>query len=105
VFRPLPLLLGAWLGALPALAQQNVPLECRLDTGSWGRCTMRVERIGEHWWIQTEGQRIEFRHNGRGAITMRRNPAASWQSVSANWTADATLCWDGVCARGAIPLD
>lgn len=103
--RLLPLLLGAWLGALPALAEQTVPLECRLGGGDWGRCTMRVERIGEHWWIRAGEERIEFRHDGRGGITMRREPARTWQAVSASWTADAALCWDGVCARGAIPLD
>lgn len=105
VVRLLPLLMGAWLGAMPGLAQQHVPLECRVDTGSWARCTMRVERIGEHWWIQSGGQRIEFRHDGRGAITMRRSQTSAWQTVSANWMADAVLCWDGICARGAIPLD
>ena len=105
MLRLLPLLLGLLIGGLPALAEQRVPLECSLDAGEWTLCTMQVERIGEHWWITTADQRIEFRHDGRGGITMRRNRATGWQAVTANWTSDAALCWDGVCARGAIPLD
>ena len=88
-----------------ALAQTSVPLECRLGEEPWSTCTMQVERLGEHWWITVGPQRIEFRHDGKGSITMRKGTQASWRSVTANWTADAALCWDGVCARGAIPLD
>ena len=105
VLRLLPLLLGLVLGGAPALAGQHVPLECRLDAGAWTHCTMKVERIGEHWWITSGDQRIEFRHDGRGKITMRRQRSSQWQAVQANWSADATLCWDGICARGEIPLD
>lgn len=100
----LALLLGA-LEGLPAPAQQPVPLECRLGGGSWERCTMRIESVGLHWWIQAGPQAIEFRHDGRGGITMRDGTARQWRSVTASWSADASLCWDGVCARGPIPLD
>lgn len=98
-------LLGVVLLAGPALAQLRVPLECRLDSGAWSRCIMEVERLGEHWWICAGDQRIEFRHDGKGSITMQRGAGSPWQAVRASWSADATLCWDGVCARGAIPLD
>lgn len=103
--RLLPLLLGLLLGGLPALAGQRVPLECSLDAGAWSRCTMEVEQIGQHWWITSGRERIEFRHDGRGRVTMRRTRQAGWQPVTAQWSADAALCWDGVCARGEFPLD
>ena len=103
--RLLPLVLGLLLGGLPAVAEQRVPLECSLDAGAWRLCTMQVERIGQHWWITSGSERIEFRHDGRGGITMRRAQNSSWRAVTPNWTADSALCWDGVCARGAIPLD
>mgnify|MGYP006935497374 CR=1 FL=1 len=105
VLRPIPLLLGLLISAAAVGAELRVPLECSLDAGAWTLCTMQVERIGEHWWITSGDQRIEFRHDGRGGITMRRHRDAGWQAVSASWTADAALCWDGVCARGPIPLD
>jgi hypothetical protein len=100
----LPLGLGA-LAGLPAVAQQPVPLECRLGSGAWTRCTMRVESVGLHWWIQAGPKTVEFRHDGRGGIAMRQGKETQWQKVDASWSADAALCWDGVCARGAIPLD
>ncbi|MEB3306618.1 MAG: hypothetical protein VKK98_00545 [Cyanobacteriota bacterium] len=105
----LVLLLGlAMLTGLPAQAeqvQQPVPLECRLGSGSWTNCTMRVESVGLHWWIQAGPQTIEFRHDGRGGIRMRNGVTTPWRPVVASWSADASLCWDGVCARGSIPLD
>ena len=101
----LPLLVGVVLLAGPAVPLPLVPLECRLDAGAWSRCTMEVVRLGEHWWIRAGDQRIEFRHDGKGGITMRRAAGSPWQAVTASWSAEAALCWDGVCARGAIPLD
>ncbi len=103
--RPPQLLLAALLGVLPVQAQQVVRLECRLDAGVWQQCTMRVERIGEHWWIRTAEARIEFRHDGQGGVAMRREPGQHWRQVATTWATDASLCWDGVCARGEIPLD
>lgn len=100
----LPLVLGLGLVGLPALASQLVPLECRLDAGAWIPCTMAVEQLGEHWWISAGNVRVDFRADGRGGVAMRRGQAP-WRAVSASWTAEAALCWDGVCARGAIPLD
>lgn len=103
--RLLALALGLLIGGEPAAAELLVELECRLDGQPWRRCTMQVERLGEHWWITTDHQRIEFRHDGRGRITMRRSPRGGWRLVSPRWSADAALCWNGVCLRGDIPLD
>jgi len=100
----LPLVLGLGLVGLPALASQLVPLECRLDGGAWIPCTMAVEQLGVHWWISAGNLRVDFRADGRGGVAMRRSKAP-WRAVSASWTAEAALCWNGVCARGAIPLD
>ncbi|MEB3297358.1 MAG: hypothetical protein VKL23_07470 [Cyanobacteriota bacterium] len=66
---------------------------------------MRVESVGLHWWIQAGTQTVEFRHDGRGGIAMRQGKETQWQNVDVSWSADAALCWDGVCARGPIPLD
>ncbi len=81
-----------------------VPLECRLNEGPWQTCQMQVEEIGAHWFLLVGGQRIEFRHDGRGSVTMQRDPGV-WRPVSSRWQEDTSLCWDGVCARGDIPLD
>ncbi|KEF43481.1 MAG: hypothetical protein ER33_01675 [Cyanobium sp. CACIAM 14] len=85
---------------VPAL----ITLECRLADGPWQTCQMQVDQIGVHWFLLVAGERIEFRHNGRGSVTMLR-PSGSWQPVSSRWEADTSLCWDGVCTRGDIPLD
>ncbi len=97
------------LAGLPLLAEerdggQSVPLECRLAGGPWQHCRMRVERVGEHWFLLVGGQQFEFHHDGTGQVTMQQGAGAR-RSVSATWQADASLCWDGVCARGPIPLD
>lgn len=60
--------------------------------------------MGLHWVLRVGGQRFEFRHAGDGAVRMQRD-SGPWQPVTARWQADASLCWDGVCARGPIPLD
>jgi hypothetical protein len=65
---------------------------------------MRVERLGEHWWLELGGRLIEFRHDGHGGVTMRWS-GGPWQPVNSRWQPDGCLCWDGICARGAIPLD
>ena len=81
-----------------------VPLQCRLASGPWRNCNMRVERLGEHWWLELGGRLIEFRHDGHGGVTMRW-PGGPWRPATSRWQADGCLCWDGICARGAIPLD
>lgn len=105
------LLLGL-LGAQEPLAAAEVavsapteaPLRCRLGNGPWQACRMVVDRDGLSWELRIGSERIRFRHDGRGSVTMRRGPHV-WQPVEARWLADASLCWDGVCAQGPIPLD
>lgn len=106
MLRLLALVLGVLIGGMPAAAEPLVvQLECSLDGGAWSPCAMQLVRLGQHWWIVSGEQRIEFRHDGRGRVTMRRSQGEGWQAVSPRWTTDAALCWNGVCARGAIPLD
>ncbi|MEB3265881.1 MAG: hypothetical protein VKN13_04630 [Cyanobacteriota bacterium] len=104
-----PLLLMPLFGAHPLLAQEqgmgsSVSLECRLADGPWQQCRMQVQQVGEHWFLVVGRRQFEFRHDGSGQVTMQQNNGQR-RSVSATWQADASLCWDGVCARGAIPLD
>jgi hypothetical protein len=30
---------------------------------------------------------------------------SGWRPVTAHWHDDTNLCWDGICARGDLPLD
>jgi len=100
------------LGNLPLRAEAAldgdrrgaVALQCRLAGGAWQPCQMQVERVGSHWWLLIGGQKLEFRHDGRGQVTMQRGNG-DWRQVDSRWGDDASLCWDGVCARGDIPLD
>ena len=80
-----------------------VPLECRLGEGPWQECQMRVEQLGAHWFLLIGGRRIEFRHDGRGTVTM--GESGSSRPVTSRWGPDRSLCWNGTCARGEIPLD
>lgn len=80
-----------------------VPLECRLGEGPWQNCQMRVEQLGAHWFLLIGDRRIEFRHDGRGAVTMGEEGRS--QPVTSRWGEDRSLCWNGTCARGDIPLD
>ena len=93
--------------ALPALALPDgsaIPLECRFGDGPWQSCRMEVEQVGIHWFLQVGEQRLEFRHDGTGVVRMQKDPSG-WRPVSSRWEEDTSLCWDGVCARGDIPLD
>jgi hypothetical protein len=65
---------------------------------------MEVVRIGSQWALVVGAQRWEFRHDGRGSVTMQHG-AGSWRPVSSRWKDHNSLCWDGLCARGDIPLD
>lgn len=103
----IPALLGGLLLVHPgamAAERLDVSLQCRLGQGPWQPCRMQVQDVGLRWELLIGGQRIGFRHGGDGAVHMRRSTGL-WQPVEARWQADASLCWDGVCARGAIPLD
>jgi hypothetical protein len=83
---------------------ERVPLRCRLDQGPWKACVMTVTQVGQFWSLEVAGETFAFRHDGRGQVTMRRGQASP-RVVNARWLADQTLCWDGVCAQGAMPLD
>jgi len=81
-----------------------VELRCRMGNGPWRDCLMVVEQIGATWSLQVGSERIDFAHDGRGQVRMQRGRAA-WIPVQSRWGKDATLCWDGICAKGEIPLD
>lgn len=95
------LLSGAWT---PIALGQEVPLQCRLGNGGWQPCSMEVQDVGLHWFLRIGDQRIEFRHSGDGHVRMLQG-AGPWRPVTAEWQSDASLCWDGICAKGPIPLD
>lgn len=99
-------LLGLALVASPCRSAdlERVPLRCRLDQGPWKPCVMTVRQVGQLWSLELAGESFAFRHDGRGQVTMRRGQASP-RVVNARWLADQTLCWDGVCAQGALPLD
>lgn len=91
--------------AAPTTARpQSVPLRCQIDGGRWQPCRMEIESIGEHWWLLIGARRYEFRHDGLGHVTLGdgRDPL---RSVTPRWRPDGSLCWNGLCAQGPIPLD
>lgn len=65
---------------------------------------MTIVRMGEHWWLQVGRARLEFRSDGRGRVTLHK-PVGGSLAVQPVWGEDQALCWDGVCARGDMPLD
>lgn len=93
-------LTGGPIGAAPA----PIPLQCRQQNGPWRACTMLVEEVGQHWWLVIEGERFEFVHDGTGHMRLRQE-GGDWRDVESRWAADTSLCWDGICALGPIPLD
>ncbi len=100
------LLVGPLLAMADARAQSalSLPLECQLRQGHWQPCTLTIQQMGEHWWLQIGEQRLVFRSNGRGEITLS-DPAGVTRTVQPIWTAQRELCWDGVCTKGDFPLD
>jgi hypothetical protein len=101
------LALSALLGhgaAAGAQAGLTVPLDCRIGDGQWTPCTMTVQRIGELWWLQVGPQRFEFRSDGRGSTTLG-DGAGTIRAVQPVWQGPRALCWDGICAKGELPLD
>lgn len=98
------LLLALTLSAFSARPKPMAELRCRQLPGDWQRCQMVLATDGNAWTLMIGRQTIEFRHDGHGQITMRRG-AGGWRAVEAHWYPDASLCWDGICARGPIPLD
>lgn len=90
-------------GGKPGLAEP-VELQCRLGDGPWQNCQMRVVALGLSWRLLVNGEQIGFQHDGKGNVQMQR-ARGSWEPVQAKWNAEAALCWNGVCARGDLPLD
>ena len=97
----------AGLIALRAPAALAQPLQCRLADGPWQPCTIRVEAPADklflRWTIELGARRIDFRHDGSGTVQMLAS--AGWIAVETSWIAGPALCWNGLCARGDIPLD
>ena len=87
-----------------AQPQRSVPLSCRIAPGPWLDCLMMVERVGERWNLIVGKELIGFRHDGFGQVEMQR-AQTSWKRVEATWSQDKSLCWNGICARGDMPLD
>lgn len=101
----LALLLALGAPAQAALAgPTSVPLQCRLAGSAWQSCRMDVDEVGVRWTLVIGRQRLEFRHDGRGGMRMQAGDGA-WRSVNSHWQPLGELCWDGVCARGDLPLD
>jgi len=91
--------------AWPVLASPADRLRCRSMDGPWQPCTMQLDANGLGWQLKIGTQPvIRFRHDGLGNVSMRAGPSL-WQPVEARWLSDASLCWNGICARGPIPLD
>ena len=84
--------------------QQQVPLECQLESAGWQPCQLTIEQLGSHWWLEMGGKRFDFHSDGRGGVTLTDSTGARKQ-VEPVWTAQQALCWDGVCAKGDLPLD
>ena len=87
-----------------AQPQIGAELRCRQLPGAWQRCHMQLDASGLRWTLQFGHHSVEFRHDGHGQVSIRRAPGR-WRAVQARWLADASLCWDGICAQGAFPLD
>lgn len=94
------------MASVPAYSQRTlqVPLECQLRQGQWQPCWLTIIEVGQRWWLDVGGQRIEFRSDGRGSVTLRDAQGNS-RLVQPVWTTQQALCWDGVCAKGDLPLD
>lgn len=82
----------------------GIKLRCQIGADSWSDCRMVIDTIGVHWWLVVGDRRFEFRHDGRGSVTMAEG-ALGPKTVMPQWRSTGVLCWDGICAEGAIPLD
>jgi hypothetical protein len=99
---PAALVGQAW--SVGAAAQVSAELECQQERSPWRSCRMLVDHTGMAWELQLDHDAVHFRHGGDGAVMMRRGHAP-WRPVTSHWRSDASLCWNGLCARGQIPLD
>lgn len=88
---------------------QTVALQCQFNGGAWKTCLMQVQEIGRSWRIEISQDTLLFRHDGSGAIAMKQR-SRPWRLVQTRWiavpaSAQLALCWDTLCALGAVPLD
>jgi hypothetical protein len=98
-------LLAAWgVASVGAELPEPIPLQCRLGAGPWRSCQMRVDQLGVAWQLHVNGEAISFSHDGQGNVRMQRG-RSTWVPVQPHWSPEAALCWDGVCAKGDLPLD
>ena len=107
--RLLWVLTSAILGWSHGADAQSVALQCQVDGGGWKTCLMHVQEIGRTWNIQMGQETVFFRHDGGGAIAMKQQ-GGDWKLVQTHWIAvpasnQPALCWDSLCALGAVPLD
>jgi hypothetical protein len=84
-------------------AEPPIALECRVGAGSWQSCQMEVSDPGRRWALVLGRRRYAFEHDGTGK--MRMTVDGRQREVTPRWDSHGSLCWDGVCARGDIPLD
>ena len=96
------LLVGSSAGGGSAAAAS---MRCRIAQQAWSPCRMVASSPGESWVLTWNQQRVEFIHDGSGQMMMRVRQGEAWREVEPFWTADHSLCWGSVCARGAIPLE
>ena len=97
------------MGWARGVGAQSVALQCQLDGGAWQTCLMQVQDIGRAWRVEIGQETLLFRHDGGGAIAMKTR-GRPWRLVQTRWiavpaSAQSALCWDGLCALGAVPLD
>ena len=88
---------------------QTVDLQCQVEGGAWQTCRMQVQDIGRTWRIEMGRETVLFRHDGGGAIAMKQG-GRPWRLVQTRWivvptSSQPALCWDSLCALGAVPLD
>jgi hypothetical protein len=80
-------------------------MECRHANQAWSPCRYVSEQPGARWELAFSNQVVRFQHDGSGTMQMQIGDQTPWAKVQARWSADGTLCWNTVCARGDIPLD
>ena len=82
-----------------------VTMECRHANQAWSPCRYVSEQPGARWELAFSNQVVRFQHDGSGTMQMQIGDQTPWAEVQTRWSADGTLCWNTVCARGDIPLD
>lgn len=85
-------------------AAEPVKLRCRINSAPWQPCVLEIDRVGEHWWLVVGARRFEFRHDGRGQVILSDSDQGP-RPVAPEWRGQGVLCWQDLCAEGAIPLD